>query len=279
MKLGTNACAFPASWSLEECFRAAQAIGYDGVELLLSEQGALNVSSGKDDLKNIRKLAERYQIELYSLSTGLYWRYSLTSDDASVRDTAKGIVKKQLEAASELGCDTILVVPGCVHADFIGNCPIVSYDDAYARACDWLCELAPLAERCGVTIGIENVWNKFLLSPLEMRDLIDRVKSRAVGAYFDVGNAVYSGFPEQWIRILGPRIKKVHLKDFRRSVGHLGGFVSLASGDVNYPAVIRALKDIDYDGYLTAEPDVCRDYPMHGLKATFDAMKAIRDGE
>ena len=97
------------------------------------------------------------------------------------------------------------------------------------------------------------IWNKFLLSPLEMRDFIDKFSSAYAGAYFDVGNVVYSGYPEHWIKILGKRIKKVHLKDYRRVAGGLHGFVDLLSGDVDYPAVIKALKEINYDGWLTAE--------------------------
>ncbi len=104
-----------------------------------------------------------------------------------------------------------------------------------------------------VVIAIENVWNKFLLSPLEMRDFIDSFKSNAVGAYFDVGNVLLIGYPEQWIRILGHRIKRVHVKDFKRSVGTVEGFVDLLEGDVDFTAVKEALADIGYDGYLTAE--------------------------
>src|SRR5659263_668632 len=88
-------------------------------------------------------------------------------------------------------------------------------------------------------IGLENVWNKFLLSPIEMRDFIDKIDSSYVGAYLDVGNVINTGYPEQWIRILGKRIKKVHFKDFRKSVGTLSGFVDLLAGDVDYPEVMK----------------------------------------
>jgi len=104
-----------------------------------------------------------------------------------------------------------------------------------------------------VALCIENVWNKFLLSPLEMRDFIDSFNSEMVGAYFDVGNVLLTGYPEHWIRILESRIKRVHVKDFRRSVGTVDGFVDLLEGDVDFQAVKEALSDIGYDGYVTAE--------------------------
>jgi len=100
---------------------------------------------------------------------------------------------------------------------------------------------------------VENVWNKFLLSPLEMRDFIDSLNSKYIGSYFDVGNVVYSGYPEHWIKILGNRIKKLHFKDFKRSIGTIAGFVPLLEGDVNFPEVIKALEKINYTSYVTGE--------------------------
>ena len=163
--------------------------------------------------------------------------------------------------------DTILVVPGVVGIDFspdqivpdadaddIKNImDIVEYDVAYERSLEAIQELANYAEEKEVVIGIENVWNKFLLSPLEMRDFIDRIGSGYVGVYMDVGNVVYTGYPEQWIKILGNRIKKVHFKDYRRDAGGLAGFVDLLAGDVNYIKVIDALERIGYEGYVNAE--------------------------
>ena len=109
-------------------------------------------------------------------------------------------MKKQLEHAAILGVDTILVVPGAVGVDFIPNCEIVPYDQAYDFALEAFGQLAEEAEAVKVSIGIENVWNKFLLSPLELRDFIDKIDSPYVGSYFDVGNVLFSGYPEQWIR-------------------------------------------------------------------------------
>jgi len=129
----------------------------------------------------------------------------------------------------------------------------ISYDVVYERSLKVMRELAPHAENYRVAIGVENVWNKFLLSPLEMRDFVDRVGSDYIGVYFDVGNILLFGFPEQWIRILGKRIKKIHLKDFKKSIGTVNGFCDLTEGDVNWKEVIKALKEVGYDSYLTAE--------------------------
>ena len=123
----------------------------------------------------------------------------------------------------------------------------------YDRALEAVKKLAPIAQENGVEIGLENVWNNFLLSPLEMRNFIDAVGSDWVGAYFDVGNVVYSGYPEHWIRILGKRIKKVHFKDYRRNPGTLNAFVDLLSGDVNWPEVMKAFRDVGYEGWAAGE--------------------------
>lgn len=140
---------------------------------------------------------------------------------------AKEIVKKMLEFASYLDVDTILVIPGTVDVFFNPRVEVIPYDVAYERAFEVIKECIPVAEEYKVTIGLENVWNKFLLSPLEFRDFVDKFNSEYVGAYFDVGNVLLTGYPEHWIRILNKRIKKVHIKDFRTSVGNVNGFVDL----------------------------------------------------
>ena len=163
------------------------------------------------------------------------------------------MIKRQLEAAKLLGADTILVVPGVVNAEFAHPEKKVRYDVVYERSLEALTELSSYAESLGVAIGLENVWNKFLLSPMEMRDFIDKIGSDYVGSYLDIGNTMYCSYPEDWIRILGKRIKKVHFKDYRVSVGGLDGFVDLLAGDVDYPEVVRALYEIGYDGWVSAE--------------------------
>ena len=147
------------------------------------------------------RISHSIVIEISSLATGLFWDYSLTSDNSSEREKAKRIVKKMLEVASWLGVDTILVVPGAVDVFFKPDFPVVPYDLVYERSFQALKELTPFAESYKVNIAIENVWNKFLLSPVEMKHFIDSIGSPYVGVYFDVGNVLRIGLPEQWIKI------------------------------------------------------------------------------
>jgi len=253
MKKGINIWSFPGDMKIVDCIKLAKEAGFDGIELALNETGDLSLESTDEEIKGYKKAAEEAGIEISSLATGLYWSYSLTSNCEKTREKAKSIVKKQLDFASILGVDTILVVPGAVGVDFIPNCEVVDYDVAYDRALEAIKELAKYAEEKKVCIGIENVWNKFLLSPLEMRDFIDKVGSPYVGAFLDVGNVIYIGYAEHWAKILGKRIKKVHFKDYRRDVGSVAGFVDILAGDVNYPAVVEELKKAGYEGYVIAE--------------------------
>jgi L-ribulose-5-phosphate 3-epimerase len=276
VKKGINAWSFPGNLTIAECMKLAVKAGFEGYEPALAETGELSLESKEADLHNIRKQAEEAGIALTSLASGLYWEYSLTSPHPHIRQKARDIVKKQLEAAAILNVDTILVVPGAVGVDFIPGADVVPYDRAYEYALETLSELAETARNYRVHIGIENVWNKFLLSPLEMRDFIDRIGSAYVGSYFDVGNVLYSGYPEHWISILGSRIKKVHFKDYRRDAGGLHGFVDLLAGDVDYAAVTSALREIGYDGYVIAEMiPAYKQHPEQIIYNTSGAMDAI----
>ncbi|MBO9598878.1 MAG: sugar phosphate isomerase/epimerase [Cohnella sp.] len=273
MKKGINIWSFPGGMKLADAILLAKDAGFEGIEPALGLEGELGLDCTERELLEIRKTAEEADIELTSLASGLYWDYSPTSSDASVRAKARDIVKKQLESASILGVDTILVVPGAVGVDFIPGSEVVPYDRAYDYALEALSQLATVAEEHRVHIGIENVWNKFLLSPLEMRGFIDAIGSPFVGAYFDVGNVVYSGYPEHWIPILGKRIKKVHFKDYRRDAGGLHGFVDLLAGDVNYEAVVAALEGIGYDGYVIAE--MIPGYKQHSKQIVYNTSGAM----
>ena len=252
MKKGISIWSFPAQ-SLTENLKLAADAGFDGVELALDETGELSLSTDEHTLLEIKRTAEELGLETYSLACALGFNYPLTDDDALVRAKARDIVKRQLFAAKTLGCDSTLVIPGCVCADFIDPNRIVDYETAYNRSLEAFLELKSEAEACEVNLALENVWNKFLLSPIELRDFIDKIGSPFVGSYFDVGNAVANGYPEHWIKTLGQRIKKVHFKDYRREAGGLCGFVDLLAGDVNYPAVTEALASVGYDGWVTAE--------------------------
>ena len=253
MKKSISIWSFYGDWDLKEKFQLAKDAGFDGFEIDVSGDGPITLDSTEDDLNAIANQAAEVGISLSGVATGMYWEFNPASSDDETRAKAKQVLEKQLRVASQLNIDTILVVPGAVGADFIPGCEEIPYNIALERATDFIKPALPLAEELGVNIGIENVWNKFLLSPLEMKDFIDQFNTPQVGSYFDVGNVLATGYPEHWISILGERIKRVHFKDFRRAVATVDGFCDLLSGDVNWPAVMAALKSIGYDGWIAAE--------------------------
>ncbi|MEC0089213.1 sugar phosphate isomerase/epimerase family protein [Paenibacillus macquariensis] len=253
MKKGINIWSFKGDSSIADCITLAKQAGFDGIELSLNATGELSLNSGDKEVSEIKARIEDASLEIAGLATGLYWDYPMTSGNKEIQGKAIDVCKKQLELAAALEVDTILVIPGAVGVDFIPNAEVTDYERAYERALESIAELVPYAKSAGVSIGLENVWNKFLLTPLEMRSFIDEIDSTYVGSYFDVGNALQNGYPEHWIRILGHRIKKVHFKDYRRQAGGLHGFVDLLAGDVDYPVVMESLRAIGYDNYVTAE--------------------------
>jgi len=259
--------------NLRGCMKKAKEAGFEGIEFAVAEAGELTLSSTRQDIKKIVQASKDVGIELSSLATGLLWDYSLTSSDDKTREKAKDVVRRMLELASYLGVDTVLVIPGTVDVFFKPDAEVVPYHLAYERSLEALKECVPTAERYKVSMGIENVWNKFLLSPLEMRDFIDKIESPYLGAYFDVGNSLLTGYPEHWIRILGKRIKKVHIKDFKTSVGNVNGFVDLLEGDVNWAGVMTALEEIGYHGWLTAE--ILPPYSQHPEALLYNTSKSM----
>jgi hexulose-6-phosphate isomerase len=236
-----------------ELFPLIKKAGSEGAEPVLSDAGYLNPSSSDNDIRALRALAEKNGLVIPSLGVWSLWEHNLLSDNAETRETARNIIRFQLRAARLLGADTILVVPGYVGTEFASKPERIRYDIAYERAAEAFTVLSVDAEREGVKIGIENVWNRFLLSPVETARLVDEVGSPFFGVYFDVGNIMYIGYPEQWIEILGKRIFKIHLSDYRTSQAGLGAFVDLFAGDVDFKAVVNALKMAGYDDWLTLE--------------------------
>ncbi|MHC4712370.1 MAG: sugar phosphate isomerase/epimerase family protein [Planctomycetota bacterium] len=234
-------------------FKQAKAAGFDAVEPALSGAGELTPETSKADCRRIASDARKAGVRLSSLATGLFWDTSLTANDAAVREKALDIARSLIEKAAWLGVDAVLVVPGAVDVFFLPNAERIPYDVCHDRALRAMKKLAPVAAKHKVRIGVENVWNKFLLSPLEMRDFVDKVSSKYVGVYFDVGNVLLTGFPQHWIKILGKRIVRIHIKDFKTSVGTVEGFVDLLKGDVPWKEVMKALKAIKYNSFITAE--------------------------
>ncbi|MDR3710438.1 MAG: sugar phosphate isomerase/epimerase [Capsulimonadaceae bacterium] len=271
MKKSISQWAFDPNRPLVEVFALAKRHGFDAVELAVDETGPVPLDLDQEGCQRIIDHAASAGVEIASLASGLGWRYPITSRTVATRRKGIDAIAKSLAIAGWLGTNALLVVPGGVGAEFIDGFDGTPYDEAFANAMDAVAELIPIAKQYGVAIAVENVWNKFLLSPLEMRDFIDKADPAFTGCYFDVGNVILTGYPEQWVAILGQRIKRVHLKDFKRSVGTLDGFCGLLEGDVNYPAVIAALRATGYDGPLTAEYFNCE----HDLDKLSKAMDKI----
>ncbi len=253
--------------SAESLFAEAARFGFGGVEPAVGQEGFLTPETTAEDCKAVLRAAADAGVTLTSLASGLGWRYPLTSDDARERERGVDIVRRSLRLASELGVGVLLVVPGVLSPAGSDRDEHVPYDVAMERMQDGIARLVPTAEEVEVTIGIENVWNGLLLSPVEMRDFIDGFESDRVGSYLDVGNVIRFGYAEDWIHILGGRICSVHFKDFKRSVGTLEGFCDLLEGDVNFRAVMRELRAVGYDGPCVAE--------FFGLEE--DALRRLSD--
>ena len=239
LKKGIWYSSAPGKTALEK-FQAAKAAGFDGIE-----------PPSHLDQEEVLRARDETGLAIPSVSCGKQSR-GLSHPDAAQRDEAIEGVKQALRDAKRYGASSILVVPGGVSDQ-------VTYAAAYPRVQDALRKAVPLAEELDVKLAFENVWNHFLLSPMEAARFVDEFHSPTVGWQFDVGNAIYLGWPEQWIRILGPRIQKLHIKEFsRKKMGEKGpraGFaVEFLEGDNDWPAVMKAVDDISYHGWTIAEP-------------------------
>ena len=238
---------------IKSAMEQASKMGFEGIELGIASQGVLTHNTSQAECEEIVREAEKHGLEISGVASGESWTTSPTANDEDVRLKIIDFTQKALQVSHWLGSDAYLFVPGAVEVFFLPDAEVIPYDVCYQRASEAISQLVPVAEKLGVAIAVENVWNKFLLSPLEMREFIDNFNTSQVGVYFDVGNVLLTGYPDQWIRILGSRIKRVHIKDFKSSVGNAEGFVDLLEGDVDFEAVKQALSEINYDGYVTAE--------------------------
>ena len=257
MKIGINYWMFEggleAAKPIAEAMQEARDLGFDAIELAIAGEGVLTHNATQEQCEDIVAAGQKIGIEIASVASGESWTCSPAANDPEVRGKIIDFTRRALQITKWLGADAYLFVPGAVDVFFLPDADVIDYDVCYERAKEAVEQIVAAAELNGVKLCIENVWNKFLLSPLEMRGFIDGFNSEMVGAYFDVGNVLLTGYPEQWIRILGERIKRVHVKDFKVSVGTVEGFVDLLEGDVDFGAVKNALAKTGYDGYVTVE--------------------------
>lgn len=250
---GINGWSFPKGMPCSEVAARARAAGFEALEPTLENQGELTPVSTEAECRRIGEAIRESGLEITSLACGLLWEKPYTSDDALVRQEAVELTRAALQRARWTGAQVVLVVPGLVSHPRDPARPVTDYARALRRAKAALTELSYDAESFGVKIAIENVWNQFLVSPIEMCDFLDRINSPWVGACFDVGNVMRYGFPQDWIDLLGRRIVSVHVKDFKLGQDDGSGFRALGEGDVDWPAVIRALRHHHYQGPLVYE--------------------------
>ncbi len=264
------------SLSIESFLRSAKRHGFEAVELCIGESGELNLDSPSNRCAEIRGIAGELGLEIASVASGLYWNYSLASAEKDKRERAVRALSQMVRITSDLGAYTLLTIPGAVDIFFAPEVASVDYSFVWEHSRIGLEKVLSVATEYNVVLGIENVWNKFLLSPMEMATFIDSFHSPAIGAYVDVANVLPYGYPEQWLKILGHRVVGVHFKDFRKAVGTIEGFVDLLEGDVNWPAVMDAISSIGYHGPVVAEMiPLYKHYPEVRIANTSRAMDAI----
>jgi hexulose-6-phosphate isomerase len=238
MKKGISWFSIPPELSDQEKFALVKRAGFDGVELpTVAYEG---------ELRELKEQADKAGLQTPSLIETIHWRAPLSSPSVGERTATRRRFEASLEHAAKIGADTVLCIPGVMRPDR-------SYRDVYKTALGEIRLLAKTAERVRVTLALENVWNRFLLSPLEFAGFLDEVNSPFVKAYFDCGNSCLYGYPQDWIRTLGrDRIAKVHVKGFLDHPHPIGFPKSLAS-DVPWMSIMEALSEVGYDDYLTVE--------------------------
>jgi L-ribulose-5-phosphate 3-epimerase len=241
LKRGIMFATVPGKMSVRDKFKMIRDAGFDGVEAM-----------GGMDHDEVLQARDAAGLQIPSVCDSVHWVKPLTDPNPGVREVGLEGLKTALRDCKAYGGSSVLLVPGVVNQH-------ISYVDAYERSQTEIRKAIPLAEELGVKIAIENVWNQFLLSPLEAARFVDEFNSPAVGWHFDVGNIIASGWPEQWIRTLGKRIQKLHIKEYSRKKrddeGLWKGFqVDYLEGDNDWPAVMRALDEIGYHGWAIAEP-------------------------
>ena len=251
----------PEKLSYRDRFQLARDTGFDCIE-------AQTVTDPRV-AEEIKKAAEDTGIKIHSVMNMAHWEFPFSSADPAV--VAKGVegMKTSLHNAKLWGAETVLLVPAVVN-------PQTRYQDAWTRSQRQIRQLIPLAAELKVIIAVEEVWNKFLLSPLEFARYVDEFKSPWVRAYLDVGNMVLYGYPQDWIRTLGKRIVRVHLKDFKvKSKGFspfVAEFVNLGDGDVDWPEVRKAFKEVGYSGPVSCELDPGDEAYLRDLSQRVDRL-------
>ncbi|MBZ5560898.1 MAG: sugar phosphate isomerase/epimerase [Acidobacteriia bacterium] len=239
IKKGVCIDVLPEGMTVPEKFAVAKRAGFDGVEP--------NTLNSPDEVKTYKEAAEESGVQITSIMNSDHWKYPLSDNDPEVVKKCVEGLETSMHNAHDLGAGAVLLVPGVVTAD-------VRYADVYRRSQEQIRKLLPLAKELQVIIAIENVGNRFLLSPLEMARYVDEFKSPWIRSYFDIGNVVSIGYPQDWIRTLGKRVCRVHIKRFEPGTDHPKfDPKDRRTQGIDWPDVRRALNEVGYNGWITAE--------------------------
>jgi L-ribulose-5-phosphate 3-epimerase len=260
----------PGSASLAEAFRQVKRAGFDGYEITMGLK--LNLDTTRGELKSIAAAARDSGVTIVTISVSRpFSKCPLNDPDPAVRAQGVDVIRKSIDIAHELNSGTILLVPSRVGA---GPKLTHRYEDTWKLTGEELRKTIAHAAQAKVILTLENVWNKFLLSPLEMRAFVDQFRSPWLQAHFDIGNVLQFGYPQDWILTLGPRIRRMHIKDFQLRTNQ---FVPPMEGDVDWRAVVDALVKIGYRGWLSPEYGYDAKDPdqINRLSAVVDRIYAL----
>ncbi|MEM3415262.1 MAG: sugar phosphate isomerase/epimerase family protein, partial [Thermoproteota archaeon] len=219
-------------------------IGYDGVELVFDDSYFDPTKKVREEIKEIAENFILHGLEIPSVATGVFWKYNLGSSDENLRRKGIEYGKAGIRMANAVGAKSILVVPAVAS-------PSIPYEKVYENSVKSIKELGSYAKDFGVTVAIENVWNKFLYSPIEFKKFIQDVGLENVKVYLDVANLMAIAYPENWIHTLKGMISNVHAKDFDTNVGNITGFRHLLKGSVEWKKIVKLLKEAGFNGFLT----------------------------
>ena len=240
--------------SIDSALIQTQSNGFDALELSVSNEGVINTNLSESECSVIRQKIDDSGVFVDSIATGMSWGISPTSDDAEVRKNSIKLHQDAIRVASHLDCKALLFVPGVVKSPIFPE--IVRYDRALDRLREAINQMLPIAEELDVDLCMENVWNGFFYSPIELRDFVDSFESDKLGVYLDIGNLIgYQQYPPHWIELLNSRIKRVQIKDFQENFDWTGSFsfCDLGAGDVPWKETVSALKSIQYKSTIIAE--------------------------
>ena len=245
---------FDGSRDAFKCIDSAAEFGVDGVELTVGD--VVPVTADETFCKKVREYAASKNIGIRTVATGASWNLRLSDPCDKKRAEAVEWTKNYLRIASWFGAEAALVIPGVVNAGWDASCPITPAKTVWKQSTRSMWDLLDTAESLNVAVACENVWSKFLTDPFAMKAFVDQFDSPFIGTYLDVANCLNVGFPQDWVDVLGNRIKGIHFKNWKSEDfgGGLHGFGDdITVGEADFKAILAAMDRVGYTGPVTLE--------------------------